>query len=239
MRFAAVKYLALLLAAANIGFWVYLQREPPDQSGVVGSSASTYRSDNVPASLVLESEVDSSRALVERVVVNTVIEPKVEDLPECLRLGPFKGLVEARDGQSVLEALDVPAVLRAIDQPTGIEDYRVLIPPAKTPQDAFRRLRELQARKIDSYVITEGTNANGISLGVFSSRGAAQNARIALETRGYDTVIIPMPRYFREYWLYSDDAPEIGADVWNRIRDGVPTVSVSFTECDDRNQGEG
>ena len=229
-----VKYLVLLLATGNIGFWLYLQRDLPDRidSGDARRQQSTLDT-KVVAPLVLEREIILEQGMIDRVVVNIVAAPRVEDVPECLRLGPFKGLVEARDGQSLLEAPDVAVVLRAVDQPTGTEDYRVLIPPQKTAQEAFRRLRELQARKIDSYVITDGANANGISLGVFSTRGAAQNARIQLETRGYETVIVPMPRYHREYWLYSDDAPSIGAEVWNRIRDGAPEVTVSFSECDD------
>ncbi|MEM7365438.1 MAG: hypothetical protein AAF525_15560 [Pseudomonadota bacterium] len=223
--------MVLILAAGNIGFWFYHQR---GDNGVDTSAVHVpaLLETSAPRSLVLEGEVTEERGLIDRVVVNTVATPAVKEVPECLRLGPFKGLVEAKDGQSLLEALDVKVSLSAVDQPTGTEDYRVLIPPAKTSQEAFRRLRELQARDIDSYVITEGANANGISLGVFSTRGAAQNARITLETRGYDTVIIPMPRYYREYWLYSDDAPSIGAEVWNRIRDGASAVSVSFTECD-------
>ena len=229
-----VKYLVLLLAVGNIGFWLYLQRDPPDRVDHGDSFGQQTSSDSKAiAPLVLEHEISSEQGLIDRVIVNTVATPRAEEVPECLRLGPFKGLVEARDGQSLLGALDVAVVLRAVDQPTGTEDYRVLIPPQKTAQEAFRRLRELQARDIDSYVITDGANANGRSQGVFSTRGAAQNARIQLETRGYDTVIIPMPRYHREYWLYSDDVPSIGAEVWNRIREGAPEVSVSFSECDE------
>ena len=231
MKVAGVKYVVLILAAGNIVFWFYHQR---GNNGVDTSAEDVpaLLEKSAPRSLVLEGEVVVERWLIDRVVVNTVATPSIKEVPECLKLGPFKGLVEAKEGQSLLEALDVKVSLSAVDQPTGIEDYRVLIPPTKTSQEAFRRLRELQARDIDGHVITEGVNAYGISLGVFSTQGAAQNARNSLETRGYYTVIIPMPRYHREYWLHSIDAPSIGAEVLYRIRDGESAVYVPLTECD-------
>ncbi|MEE2914640.1 MAG: hypothetical protein VX745_08230 [Pseudomonadota bacterium] len=231
MKVAGVKYVVLILAAGNIVFWFYHQR------GDNGVDTSTVHvpallEKSAPRSVVLDGEVSEERWLIDRGVVNTVVTPSIKEVPECLRLGPFKGPVEARGGQSLLEALDVKVSLSAVDRPTGIEDYRVLIPPMKTSQQAFRRKRELQSRDIDGYVITEGVNANGISLGVFPTQAAAQNARNSLETRGYHTVIIPMPRYHREYWLKPIDAPSIGAEVLYRIRVEESAVSVSLTECE-------
>ena len=130
----------------------------------------------------------------------------VED--KCLALGAYTSLTSAQNMAERLTAVGVEVDLRAIDDPTGDYDYRVVLPPAASLQEAFRRLRELKSRNIDSYVITQGKNSLGISLGVFSSNSAAINHQQALAKDGYPADITEIPRLMRGYWIYARDHDE-------------------------------
>jgi hypothetical protein len=130
----------------------------------------------------------------------------VED--KCLALGAYTSLTSAQNMAERLTAVGVEVDLRAIDDPTGDYDYRVVLPPATSLQEAFRRLRELKSRNIDSYVITQGKNSLGISLGVFSSNSAAINHQQALAKDGYPADIAEIPRLMRGYWIYARDHDE-------------------------------
>ena len=87
-----------------------------------------------------------------------------------------------------------------------------MIPPANSLQDAFRKLNELKAQEIDSYVITKGEDALGISLGVFSSLDAAQSIQGKLENVGYLADIVDIPRLAREFWVFSNVNPNLQID---------------------------
>ena len=82
-----------------------------------------------------------------------------------------KIIVSARDVAERLKAIGYIVEMTAVDKPTGESDYRVVMPPLSSRQEVFRRHRELKSRGIDSFVITKGVDAQGISLGVFSSNG--------------------------------------------------------------------
>jgi len=122
-------------------------------------------------------------------------------------------------GQDALEqlaALEISVELKAVDVTTGESDYRLLIPPAASAEEAFRKLRELQASDIDSYVITQGPQALGISLGVFSSSEAAESLQDRLEALGYKGEIIRIERLARTYWLFParDAGIDVSASAW-------------------------
>lgn len=84
----------------------------------------------------------------------------------CLYLGSFEEETRARVVEQRLLSLDIQAEVRGVDAAAGLE-YWVYLPPLASRQASLRQLRELQARRIDSYIITQGELANGISLGIF------------------------------------------------------------------------
>ncbi|MOA38679.1 hypothetical protein D3C78_1603870 [compost metagenome] len=65
----------------------------------------------------------------------------------------------------------------------------------------MRQLKELQARKIDSYIITQGDLANGISLGIFPRSDSAQSVMQRLVDAGYEPLLRELPRAQRSYWV--------------------------------------
>jgi len=120
----------------------------------------------------------------------------------CQAIGPFEDLFEGQAALEKLTALEFNVELKAVDRPTGENDYRVMIPPANSLQAAFRKLRELKSQQIDSYVITQGSDALGISLGVFSTDVAALSLQQSLQASGYEAKITAIPILERRFWLY-------------------------------------
>ena len=95
--------------------------------------------------------------------------------------------------------------MRALDEDAEAFDYLVLTPATASVQDAYRLLRELKSKNIDSFVITMGEASLAISLGVFSSLEAAEDRRLNLTEEGYDLRIKETPRFIRRYWLLAEN----------------------------------
>lgn len=211
-----MRYIFITLLLANIGYFGYaiLLKSPP-------SPPVTATSPNRADTIFMLSENDSTTA--NNAVLNTIINNPVQQgdpsAQKCLAMGPFGDLFSGQALVRQLQAQGVFTELRAFDQATGENDYRVLIPPVDSLQDAFRKLRELKSSKIDSYVITRGQNALGISLGVFADTDAASKLQAKREKEGYEVKIVQMPRFNREYWIFSTKARDItiSAQLWQSL----------------------
>ena len=124
-----------------------------------------------------------------------------DGLEPCVGLGRFENILSAQDVAERLKAIGYRVEMTAVDKPNGEFDYRVVMPPMSSQQEVYRRHREFKSRGIDSFVITKGVDAQGISLGVFSSNGAAENYQQTLIGLGYDVLVKVIPRVNRGYWV--------------------------------------
>ncbi|MFT4713291.1 MAG: hypothetical protein ACJAVI_004356 [Candidatus Azotimanducaceae bacterium] len=159
----------------------------------------------------------------------------------CLGIGPFADLFAGQSVAEQLKALDLNVELKAIDQLVGQSDYRIMIPPASTLQDAFRKLRELKSQNIDSYVITQGKDSLGISLGVYSRELAAINAKEKLEAEGYKSVMVEIPRLIREFWILNAGQSDLNLplEVWQRMLNEYPKLEQKQLPCLNSGQIDG
>ena len=82
-----------------------------------------------------------------------------------------------------LVALDLSAEIQPLDELLPGQDFRGLVDPAPSFEDAFRKLRELQIQDIYSYMITQGRYAFGISLGVYSPESTAFEAQQSMKAK--------------------------------------------------------
>lgn len=155
----------------------------------------------------------------------------VEIFSGCQSVGPFSDLLSATDVSERLNGLDLPFSVTAIDRPSGDSDYRVVLPAFPSLQEAFRRLRELKSRDIDSYVITEGPDAQGISLGVFSTQTAALNQQVNLVSEGYETEIREIPRVTREYWIQGEAGAQLPGYQQTALMVEFPRLKVEESDC--------
>jgi hypothetical protein len=221
-----MKYVLISLLVMNIGYFGWRWAVPPEamtlptvstQEGAVGSIV-----------LLQEAGPPDRRDADLTNVVNNPVRLAQGENQACFAIGPFEDVFSGQDALEQLVALDQRLELKAVDVATGERDYRVLIPPASSAEEAFRKLRELQASKIDSYVITQGAQAMGISLGVFSTSDAANVLRSRLQSMGYASEIIEIERLSRNYWLFPQKDSEIQAPKWLANR---PELELKQMNC--------
>lgn len=148
-----------------------------------------------------EASKPGEKPTLEAVLEQPTLVAAADKLKSCMGLGPFENVISAQDVAERLNAVGYAVEMTAVDTPTGESDYRVVMPPLSSLQEAFRRLREFKSRDIDSYVITQGDDAQGISLGVFSSDGTAEDYRQELADLGYEVSVKAIPRINRGYWV--------------------------------------
>jgi hypothetical protein len=121
-----------------------------------------------------------------------------------------------------------------VDEPSQKSYYRLLIPPLNSVEEAFRKLRELQASKVDGYVITGGPSELGVSMGVFSTREAAVSQQERVREIGFEGEIVPIVRTERTYWLFADPGTELGLtrQVWENLESASNSLVKRDFPCE-------
>jgi len=224
-----MRLVVVALIVMNIAYAIWHQQHSP-----VVVSAHQVTEEAAPTIRLLTEVVNTERRQeLDEVVSNPVRVDSDGNNTVCDALGPFSDIV---DGQAVLErleALDTPVRLQALDEPTGEYDFRVMIPPASSLEDAFRKLRELKSRGIDSYVITKGEDALAISLGVYSSDTAAKVAQKSHVKEGYQSRITRIPRLNRNFWLIHQKSTALilPEPVFQEFVAEFPQIALASLNC--------
>ncbi len=125
---------------------------------------------------------------------------KRHEQAEIMLLGGFADEQLAQKLQQRLLSLDIQSKISALDNQVDIE-YWVYLAPLASRQASVRQLKEMQARKIDGYLITQGDLTNGISLGMFAREDSAQSVAERLKEAGYEPSIRAIERSQRLYWV--------------------------------------
>lgn len=150
----------------------------------------------------------------------------------CWMIGPFNELISARQIMGRMASLDIELKVINVDA-QGKPDYWVHIPPLPTRKLALKKLRELQAKKIDSFLVTEGELANGISLGFFTEQSRAESIYKKRKAQGYEPAIKFVPRTRIENWLVSSQAEgeKISDKLWKTIKEGNSDLERRKNYC--------
>jgi hypothetical protein len=154
-----MRWVALLLLFANLGLAAYLGLVAPGRRGIHDPRALELNADRVQR-------------------VHDAPAPAKLDAGACLEWGPFAGAELAR-AQEQLASL--PLTKTAVRESPGTPVWWVHIPPARSREEAERRVRELEALGVqDARVVTDDAYRNAVSLGIFRSEAAAaeQQARL-------------------------------------------------------------
>ncbi|MBU2884556.1 SPOR domain-containing protein [Gilvimarinus agarilyticus] len=128
------------------------------------------------------------------------VEASVPKEGLCDMVGPFERLLRAEYFVEALQALSVTATVKALEVPEG-KGYWVHLPPESSKKEALGRLREVQAKQIDSYLIPKGDLANGISFGMFTRQELALAKLDEMQTLGYEAEIREITRTRKENWV--------------------------------------
>lgn len=189
-----MRWILLLLLLLNAFYYVWHQQQAPLRAKEV-APADAYQAARKDIRLL--SEADAPRSRGDSSVSADVAVPEAA---VCLFLGSFEDEARARVVEQRLLSLDIQADVRSVDAAAGVE-YWVYLPPLASRQASLRQLRELQARRIDSYIITQGELANGISLGIFPRNDSANSVMQRLRNVGYEPQIRELSRAHRSFWV--------------------------------------
>ncbi|WP_448215560.1 SPOR domain-containing protein [Endozoicomonas sp. 2B-B] len=222
-----MRWIVLVLLFANAGYFVwgyYHQSHKPYRAVNVGDEVSVQAGKR----LMLLSEVASELPVQTREKKTT---KKVAEA-QCLVVGPFESSAKADHLQQKLFSLGISSRERS-DNEAVLADYWVHIPPRSNRQSAIRLLRELQGQGIDSFVITQGELANGISLGLFSKEVSANEVSRRVQEAGYEPAIKKLPREPETFWLEMTDseAKKLSVGFWERQADEYNDLKMLEKNC--------
>ena len=196
-----MRWFFLLLILLNVFYYVWHQQQAPLRAKEV-APVEAYIGAKKEIQLLSESSPVERRAAVKAVSSSS---SSVKD--QCIYLGGFDRREDAAQLLQRLTALDIGASVRALEMPVG-EEYWVYLEPMASRQASLRQLRELQARRIDSYLISEGELANGISIGIFPREDAARKVLERVQGLGYAAKVRVLPRTHQRYWALIDRSSE-------------------------------
>lgn len=187
-----MRWLFLLLLLMNIGLFTWYHRLTPSGPSELPLLIGPAEGVSVQG-LTLMAEAEQPKPQ------GAALAP-LETAARCLVLGGFDAVERARQLEQRLLSLDVGARVVTTEASFGVDRW-VYIPPLASRQASLRQLRELQARGIDSYLITEGELANGILLGVFPRLDSAVSIAQKVRAAGYEPQVRELPRIYQEYWV--------------------------------------
>ncbi|MDO9619605.1 MAG: SPOR domain-containing protein [Pseudomonas sp.] len=184
-----MRWMFLWLVVLNLFYYVWHQQQAPLRVTEI-APLNMAQDSKRDIRLLSESSTPSRREVAEVQSVEAV----------CLFLGSFEQMADASAVEQRLLSLDIQSRVQSMDAAAGV-DYWVYLPPLASRQASLRQLRELQARKIDSYIITQGDLANGISLGIFPRSDSAQSVMQRLRDAGYEPSLRELTRAHRSFWV--------------------------------------
>jgi len=213
-----MRWIFLSLIFCNILYFGWQQWIEYKAVPNVWESTSTLAIQNSPKVVLLSESKRPLVALPNQTIVVDVAtshlppqNPTFDSSPVCQVLGPFLKMSKALAFSSELEVDGVISEL--LEKEVVIESkYWVYLSPMATKASALRKLKELQSKKIDSFLITRGELKNGISLGIFSSIDSANGLMARLGAAGIGALKKKTDKFEVQYWVrveadsLSDDA---------------------------------
>jgi hypothetical protein len=178
--------------------------------------------------VLLREAKTSNTTLAKQAAISSA--PKVA---VCHMIGPFKEKISAHQVQDRLRALDITVNSYQINTPDK-PDYWVYLGPMRSHKEALDMLRELQSKKIDSFLIADGDLVNGISLGFFTKQELAQAVLKQRREQGYDAKLRSVPRFTQELWeVFADEQyAKFSDELWQQIKAGTQGVELRKNSCD-------
>lgn len=129
----------------------------------------------------------------------------------CFSLGPFTSEAAATQARDALGAELLRVQLREAPGASA-SGYQVVIPPAASLDEAQATAARIGAAGFDDFlVVRQGEQANGIALGRYRSREAAERRVTELQAGGFAVQLQPVGRAGPSLWWLDAGAAD-GAD---------------------------
>lgn len=183
-----MRWLFLLLLVLNAFYFVWAKQQAP------------LRPKEVPSLAAADARQDIKLLSESGAQAPSRSTPAEAPADVCLFLGSFPDASRAAMLEQRLLSLDIQSATRSFEA-SGSVDFWVYLVPLASRQASLRQLRELQARRIDSYIITQGELANGISLGIFPRHDSAESVMQRLRAAGYEPRLRELARSVSSYWV--------------------------------------
>lgn len=216
-----MRWVFLSLVCLNLLVMVWFWR---DQAGA--NQKSVKDPVQVGETLVLLSELDSADLKYKQADTANNSDTSTR----CYSVGPLADRIDAKHLKVRAEALGFNSELRGLATGTSIEHW-VHIPPQSNRQQSLRLLRELQGRGIDSYIITQGDLAEGISLGLFRSSDSANKLSQKMKGLDYEVVIQEVSRGEKELWLEFPQVTQLTEAMRKRVVGEGQKLEWMLTDC--------
>lgn len=150
----------------------------------------------------------------------------------CYLLGPYADEIDARHAGARAQALGLKGRTIFTDIPSGEpEEYWVYIPPRPSREAAVRVLKEMQTRGFDSFVITRGELAEGVSLGVFRNQDSAIKLADRVREVNKAVTVKQVTKTRKEYWLEMSDQQDLNESLRVRVQADDKSASWQLSEC--------
>lgn len=206
------------------------------------SSASVREGEHPTLVLLEELNAEKLKEMVqakERLRLEAVAQGQIDAAAEegrqlCTLVGAFPESRKAEYFVEHLRALDIAGAVQEMEVP-GESSFWVYLPAEVSKKKALRLLHELQAKKIDSYVIPKGDLANGISLGLFSSEEAALRRQDEVAGHGYSAAVEEVERTYEEVWvvLAAVEAEKVDENLWKKLLKKQENLELRQNFCPD------
>jgi len=165
--------------------------------------------------------------------VTTGAPPEAPAAPICHLIGPFHEKISARQVRDRLTAIPVRVDLYQINVPSK-PVYWVYLGPMRSRQEAQEQHRQLVAKNIESFIISEGPLLNGVSLGFFTVPESAQAMLKQRRDQGYDAKLREVSRTTPEMWLVFAEGEfnRFSDALWQQVRSGTLDIELRKSLCD-------
>ena len=152
----------------------------------------------------------------------------------CVRAGWFEERAVAGDAADWLRSAGAEAVEIRQEEQQVIRNYQVYLPPASSREAARSTANELRDKGVsDIWIIDRGAQANGISLGVYRSKGNTNRRVAQMEELGYSVLTTANMKTVTMYAVEAEAAGDHSAleDAWN---DRFQDYAIRRVDCADR-----
>lgn len=150
--------------------------------------------------------VAADRAADDRQVETPLAKPIDKPLAKpagdlCYTLGPFREMKTLRLVTREIKDYVIEASFRSREEQEQ-SMFRVYLRPVSSKREAEALIKQLVSKNVrDYFIITDGPNKNGISLGFFSDKGRAHRHAGRIRKLDFDVVVEPVFRSYTIYWL--------------------------------------
>ncbi|NDK38424.1 SPOR domain-containing protein [Pseudoxanthomonas gei] len=204
-----IRAVIVLLLVLNLGVAAWWLSRPP----ATGSRPVPAHPAGVPRLQLLEEKGSAaapatlappaaSAGIVAADVPAAVAAPVTAGPAQCFAIGPFADADATRLAASRL--VDQSVRRRPRETPgKGASGYNVVLPPSADRDTAQALARRIGAAGFDDYlVINSGEQANGIALGRYRSREAAERRQASLGAAGFAAQLQPIGQEgAMQWWL--------------------------------------